>query len=110
MTFYRSSTCRGCGKPVIWVRVTCSKCEGRAAGCTKCRARGEVLVPLDAIAPVFAIETDPEDGTGHDPDAPAPFARNLSVVDGPARRAFVSHFTTCPKREEFSSSKRRSPT
>lgn len=97
MISYQRSTCRGCGRPIIWVQVKCSKCKGAARACTNCRERGVVRVPLDATAPVFEVglEPDPSPERGDQP----PFAVN---VGGPGRRHFTSHFVTCPKREEFS--------
>lgn len=95
MTDYRTSPCRGCGKHVVWVQARCGKCGGAAEGCTRCHERGVVRVPLDPVAPVFVIQTDPE---RLDPES-APYAE---LVAREGRRAFVSHFATCPKASQFS--------
>ena len=72
------SKCKGCGKEIIWAKNENGK-----------------MVPLDASAPVFLItEADDETGcvkVGHD-DLPA---------------CYVSHFATCPKANEFSSSRKK---
>ena len=98
---YRTSPCRTCGRQILWVQVRCPKCANLAApaGCEKCEDRGVVRVPLDAAAPVFVIQTDP------DPES-APFAV-LPPKD--ARRAFVSHFSTCSDPNAHSGSKKREP-
>jgi hypothetical protein len=84
------STCRGCGKRIIW-------------GLT----RDGKKVPLDPAPPVYFLET------GMNPMA----FRNAEVMvrtatpDGGeyrenSGRMMVSHFVTCPKANEFSAAKK----
>lgn len=98
---YRTAPCRGCGRQVIWAQATCPKCAGNGSGCAHCKDRGVVRVPLDAVAPVFVIQVDPD---GENEFEQPPFA---VLPEKGARRAFVSHFATCVDRDKFSSSKRR---
>lgn len=96
---YRTSPCRTCGRQILWVQARCPKCSGKGTDCEHCHERGAVKVPLDAAAPVFVIQTDP-DGES------APFAV-LPPKD--SRRAFVSHFSTCSDPNAHSGSKKREP-
>ena len=67
------SKCRGCGKKIIWAITA----EGKN-------------IPLEAVAPVFAVDE---------------YTLDDGVVVNLARRAertFVSHFSVCPKANEFS--------
>lgn len=65
-------TCKGCGRAIVWA---------------KHAATGK-LIPLDPLAPVYTL------------------AAGTDVADTPvcskAELAFVSHFATCPKANEFS--------
>jgi SH3-like domain-containing protein len=73
---YRTTACRGCGKQVLFVR--------DATG---------VTVPLDPAPPVWHRIYDPDDG------------RHFWIKDGSAsgeRTAFVSHFATCTRANDFS--------
>lgn len=102
MPDYRTSACKGCGCPIIWVQVACSSCQGRSGGCARCQQRGVVRVPLDARAPVFTIRTDPDSGDAES----LPFAE---LAKGSERRVFVSHFATCPKAGQYSRGARKEP-
>jgi hypothetical protein len=94
---YPRTTCKGCRKAIIWVRVQCPKCSGAGAGCAHCRERGVTRVPLDAVAPVFRVATDVE-RLEHEE---MPLAE---IQTGDPRRVYVSHFATCTAREQFSRS------
>lgn len=72
--------CKGCGAEIIWAKNENNK-----------------MIPLDAKAPVYVLTM-----------------RDDTTMDGEARcqiaekgRAFVSHFATCSKANEFSGSKKR---
>jgi hypothetical protein len=64
--------CRGCGKPLLFVK----------------DANGKVH-PLDASAPVYMLQADLTGAT-------------IAV----RTTAYVSHFSTCPKANDFSASNR----
>lgn len=71
--------CKGCGRPILWGRSE----DGKP-------------LPLDASAPVYLREFDPET------------RRTFWVLDarGPSGRiALVSHFVTCPARDQFKKAK-----
>lgn len=73
---YTVKPCKGCGKPMVWA----TKEDG-------------VWIPLDPVSPVYtAVIIEDFQGRTH-PKA----IRNML--------SFVSHFVTCPKREEFSGKK-----
>lgn len=73
MAVHSESKCRGCGRKILWV-VTSSG----------------VRHPLDAIAPVFQLQR-------------RTLANGEEFVEwARAADAYVSHFVTCPKREQFS--------
>lgn len=69
---YTVKPCDGCHKPMIWARTP----EGK-------------WVPLDPTPPVYTVV--PIKGADGYPRPEA--ARNML--------AFVSHFVTCPKRDQF---------
>lgn len=66
------SECRGCGRKILWARTS----DGKP-------------IPLDAIAPVYLVAEveSPERGD------------NLTATR--AHNAYVSHFVTCPQRDQF---------
>jgi hypothetical protein len=64
--------CRGCNRKLIWAKTQSEKGNG--------------VVPLDAVAPVYVRLAD---GT---------FQKSME--------AYVSHFATCPNASEFSGSKK----
>lgn len=97
---YPRTTCKGCGKSIIWARVSCPKCSGAGAGCQHCHERGVTRVPLDAVAPVFRVVTDVE-RLDHEE---LPLAE---LQTGDPRRVYVSHFATCAARERFSRNPRK---
>lgn len=67
--------CRGCGRAIVWHRTT----DGRP-------------MPLDATAPVYALDELTRDG------------QRVQVVER-TRTAWVSHFVTCPQRDQFRKAK-----
>ena len=72
--------CKGCGAEIIWAK-----------------NENDKLIPLDAKAPVYVL-TMREDTTM------TGTARCQRAEKG---RAFVSHFATCPKANEFSGGKKK---
>lgn len=72
--------CKGCGAEILWAKNENGK-----------------MMPLDAKAPVYVLTIRNDMGTE---------ARCQRAEKG---RAFVSHFATCPKANEFSGSKRVDP-
>lgn len=70
------SKCRGCGAEIIWAK-----------------NENDKLIPLDAKAPVYVLTI--REGMGHE-------TRCQRAEKG---RAFVTHFATCPKANEFSGGK-----
>lgn len=76
-------TCRGCGKPVIWVAIT--KKDG---------TRGRL--PLDARAPVYQVDPDHAYPEEHP-------HQNAVRQKG----AYVSHYATCKNANDFSQSRRK---
>lgn len=75
-----TSPCRGCPSKVLWAR---NKASGK-------------LIPLDAKALVYKIVSYPDNP--HRMDTPIEVVR--------VKDAFVTHFATCKKPEQFSSSKK----
>jgi hypothetical protein len=74
----KTTLCRGCGKPIVFVVVQKEDGEeGRAI--------------LDFRAPVYEVVTDGDDRT----------------IVRRSKTAAVSHFATCPKANEFSGSKKK---
>ena len=74
------STCKGCGKEILWATTK----EGKR-------------IPLDATAPVYMrVQADPSMGF----QLQDPVAERVHV-------AYVSHFATCPKANQFSASRRK---
>ncbi len=72
MSLNQDSKCRGCGRRILWV-VTSSG----------------VRHPLDAVAPVFQLQR-------------RKLANGDEFVEwARAPDAYVSHFVTCPKRDQF---------
>ncbi|MCB9919688.1 MAG: hypothetical protein H6832_14895 [Planctomycetes bacterium] len=67
------SACKSCGKAIYWIT-------------TPGKDGGLVRIPLDAVAPVYAI-TD-VDGE--------------PVLGARAENAYVSHFSTCPNASKHS--------
>ena len=83
--------CRGCGKPVLWVAIT--KADGTIG-----------KLPLDPRAPVYFV------GGRSGPDG-SPCATKANkdrdpLIQDPLPEAYVSHFATCPKANEFSGGRR----
>jgi len=70
--------CKGCGAEILWARNENGK-----------------KIPLDAKAPVYVLTIREDMGIE---------ARCQRAEKG---RAFVSHFSTCPKANEFSGSKKK---
>lgn len=94
MTIPNTVPCKGCGKPIVWAQVT------RGDGST-------VRMPLDAKAPTYYLSGKLGDGTvmasradGQGRDA----AGTLTSERAPI--AYVSHFATCSKANDFSGGKR----
>ena len=68
-----ANTCKGCGRKILWARTD----DGRA-------------IPLDAVAPVYEVATVESAERGD------------TLVARRATDSFVSHFVTCPNRQQFS--------
>ena len=66
------NTCKGCGNKIIWGLTSSGK-----------------KIPLDTSAPVYLLAADPKETK-----EPIPVRR--------IRQFFVSHFSTCPKANDFS--------
>lgn len=77
----RTSTCRGCGRKVVWA----VDVDGKR----RC---------LDAVSPVYEVQ-DPED----------PMCHEVPLTCKRHRGAYVLHFVTCPARELFSSKGKKPP-
>lgn len=75
----KTTPCRGCGKPIVFVAIL------RDDG-----LNGQI--PLDPRPPVYQITLSDQDGT------PKEAVR--------LRTAYVSHFATCPQAAEFSGGRR----
>jgi hypothetical protein len=76
----KTSPCRGCGKPIVWGTTP----EGKK-------------IPLDPRPPVYElVQSHP--GNQRNPDP----VNARRIID-----AFVSHFATCPKANDFSKSNRK---
>jgi hypothetical protein len=75
-----TNTCKGCGRKILWARTE----DGKA-------------IPLDAVAPVYEVA------------AVESAERGDSLVARRAKECFVSHFVTCPKRDEFRKPKKAEP-
>lgn len=73
---WKHDRCRGCDRAIIWA---VNESTGKP-------------IPLDAVAPVYNI-------VGEELEKGTPVA-------GKAVNAFVSHFTTCKKPEQFSKGER----
>jgi hypothetical protein len=73
--------CAGCGKPIIFAHIT--RTDGKPG-----------VIPLDARAPVYEVHTD-EFGER--------FGKRMTT-------AFVSHFATCPKANDFGGGRARAVT
>ena len=81
----RQSLCRGCGKPILW---------GTEEGTGR-------RLPLDPTPPVYEVQGFYDGGdTGEGQDIGVTAVRRHF-------KAYVSHFATCPKANEFSGSKKR---
>lgn len=78
---HRKTKCRGCGRDVVFVTTNDGK-----------------TVPLHPVPPVFHRV--------HDPDTGRAFWWRDGSDGGGERTAFVSHFATCPKANDFSGSRR----
>lgn len=80
--------CKGCGAEIIWARNENNK-----------------MVPLDAKAPVYVLTIRESRSLGPADVYCSPIgeARCQRTEKG---RAFVSHFVTCPKANEFSGGKK----
>ena len=91
MTDRTLGACRGCGKPVLWVAII--KADGKPG-----------RLPLDPRAPVYFVggRTDP-DGV---PCASKANGLRDPLVENPLPEAYVSHFSTCSKANDFSASNR----
>lgn len=81
----KESTCRGCGKKILWARTS----DGRR-------------IPLDPSAPVYVLLSDAECG-----DQNGPVVILHPAADRKLKGPWVSHFATCPQANQFSSSKVR---
>jgi hypothetical protein len=75
------SICRGCGKEIVWGTTEDGK-----------------KIPLDPRAPVYSL------GPRKIGDNPAFGERDGDQVVKRTSLAMVSHFVTCPKRDQFSGS------
>lgn len=73
------SHCKGCGAEILWAK-----------------NENDKMIPLDAKAPVYLIK-DVKDGE----------TRCLRVGRDDLPACYVSHFSTCPKANEFSGGKKR---
>lgn len=71
-----TATCRGCGRKILWARTE----DGKA-------------IPLDAVAPVYEA---------HEAESAE---RGDTLIARRATTSYVSHFVTCPKRDEFRKAK-----
>lgn len=84
----KTSSCRGCGKPILWGVTSDGK-----------------KIPLDPRAPVYVVRVLECPGTDHQVIR---LERSSLIdgmeVDGEPQVAYVSHFATCPKANDFSSS------
>ena len=76
----KKSTCRGCGRPIIW---------GETATGTR--------IPLDATAPVYQVVKEEID-----PSNPAAYKLVIDRAPG-----FVSHFATCSQARSFSKNRKK---
>ena len=74
--------CKGCGAEILWAK-----------------NENDKMIPLDAKAPVYVLTIRA--------DSPAEKVAGTEARCQRAEkdRAFVSHFSTCPKANEFSGSK-----
>lgn len=83
-----SSTCNGCGKPIVWIRTPDGK-----------------RVPLDPSPPVYVIHAASVkmDGNGRVDQSQALIGERVTVVPGTRlQTACVTHFATCPNAGQFS--------
>lgn len=81
MSRFKTSTCKGCGKPIVWGKTPDGK-----------------TVPLDPRAPVYLVACDTDGG-----EATAELeSKSGSNGMGHAQAHMVSHFATCPQAAAFS--------
>lgn len=78
-----TTVCRGCGKPIIWIRT-----------------HGGKKMPVDTeTVPFVAERSGTEIFVRRDGSVTA--GRRAETGDGQAERGYISHFATCPRGEMF---------